>query len=995
MGAAICSQKARTLIKNLNTNIDFAAMKRYHLIFVVASIAALFSCSKETASNVENEGIKEPSTGVTIPENPQTVTLSACFETDAPEVKTVRDEQNEQKVLWESTDRIAVVAKYNGEVKLYHSEQAGEGGSSVKFQVNVDAGAELLYAIYPAELLKTAPATSESSVTVPVPAVQDGSFANANITVAQIKGEQITFRNICNLVKFTTTSAISKAQICVLDSRNLAGEAVVSFDDSGNVFITANATADRVTLENLKGPGTYYFATLPDETRWTGFGLRIGNDSGYKPGIIGSKPFPKNTRGTVTNVGTVDDRIQVGDYNLTSDQAGVLADLIASDMKSNTTRKNIAKAWRIHNKTINLAAGDYDMGKEIMVEFGGADEWVNVNIVGADSTTVNIVGGYSKSESRRIMEIGNKTRLSCEKITFKDAFVSGTYGDGAGFMFHNSNSGISFKDCRFINLKNSTDMSGGVFKLEGPTVDFTNCSFYENSAKNGGVYFQYNGTANFKNCKFKDNTASSIGGVFSNARGVSNFNNCVFKNCSAVQGGGAMASFDDNVTVNVIDSRFEKCHSPQGGAIIAKKASTTTFENVVFEGCYSEGTGSNPGGGALYMLKDNSGRSAEINAYNCTFKGCHTLSNGEGGAYQLRAGTLNVEDSDFIGNYTNGSKPGGVGHNWESSTMSFTRCNFVDNIASKNANAYQGTGGSSAGVHFVGEGATLHYSDCIFNSNAASKGSCFDIRTDTYVTFNGCEFKNNEAGQYGILFGANSTDLASLVFMNNCCFHHNHQRADNSPLIYYGTTRSVFCCYNTTVCENTQNGSSGSGNLLGTKGSLAIVSSTLIANTSRSVIEQLHNYYDCTLLMMNSIALNLNTTAQLLLYGNDETTGKMMNGGYNIAAPQNLVAKRYFNFGTTDVANADISYLSGASFNETTGKYIWNGPSEDKTLASVEVIKSYLNANYKPSNRSNNVIMTGKTNLGAEFITWLESIKAFESRPQTDLWPGAYGPVQK
>ena len=970
---------------NMITIIDFVAMKRYHLIFAVASIAALFSCSKETAANVENEDIKEPSTGVTIPENPQTVTLSACFETDAPEVKTYRDGK---KVLWESTDKIAVVAKYADEVRYYYSKEAGKDGASVEFQVNVDTGAELLYAIYPAELVKTVPVIGESSVTVPVPAVQDGSFANANITVAKIKGEEITFRNICNLVKFTTTSNITKAQICVLDSRNLAGEAVVSFDESGNVTVTANATADRVTLQNLKGEGTYYFATLPDATPWTGFGLRIGNDSGYKPGIIGSKPFPKNTRGTVTNVRNVDDHIQTDDYYLTPDQANKLADLIASDKTSETTRKNIAKAWRIHNKTINLAAGKYDMGKEIMVEFGGADEWVNVNIVGADSTLVSIVGGAEKSESRRIMEIGNKTLLSCKKITFKDALLSGTTGDGAGFMFQNGNSRISFESCRFTNFKNSDQKSGGVFKLQKPTVNFTKCTFDNNSAQNGGVYYQWEGTANFTKCKFEDNTASSVGGVFSDGNGKSNFDNCVFKNCSAVTGGGAMASFDNNVTVTVKNSRFEACHSRQGGAIIAKKASTTTLENVVFEGCYSDGQGGNPGGGALYILGDGS---ATINAKKCTFNGCYTLSNGEGGAYQLRGGTLNVEESDFTGNYTNGSKPGGVGHNWGSSTMSFTRCNFINNIASKNANAYQGTGGSSAGVHFVGEGATLHYSGCTFDSNAASKGSCFEIGKDTYVTFNGCEFKKNEAGQNGILFEANDGDVPSLVFMNNCCFHHNLQRNDNSPLIYQGASQSVFCCYNTTVCENTQNGSSGSGNLLGTKGSLAIVSSTLIANTSRSVIEQLWSWYESTLLMMNSIALNLK--AQLLLYVNDKTTGNIKNGGYNIAAPQNPdTNKPHFTFGNTDVENAVISSLGdGASFfDETTGKYIWNGPSEGKTLASVEGIKSYLNTNHKPSNRNNNANVKGKTNLGAEFVAWLESIKAFDSRPQTGLWPGAY-----
>ena len=956
-------------------------MKRYHLIFAVASIAALFSCSKETASNAGNEDGKEPSTGVTIPENPQTVTLSASFETDEPEVKTVRDGK---KVLWEKTDRIAVVAKFNDEVRFYYSKPAGADGASVEFLADVDSGAELLYAIYPAGLITTVPTVGESSVTVPVPATQDGTFANANITVAKIQSGSVVFRNICNLVKFTASSPVTRAQLCALDSRNIAGNAEVSFDVEGNISITPSATADRITLEGLTGAGTYYFATLPDETPWTGFGLRVGDASGYKPGIIGAKPFPKNTRGTVTNVGTVEDRIHGGDYDLGAGQTDVLVDLIASDLTSSTTRKNIAKAWRIHNKTINLAVGDYDMGKEVMVEFGGADEWVNVTIVGADSTSVNIVGGAAKSQNRRIMEVGNKTRLACRKITFKDAVMADA--DGAGFMFQNYNSAISFTSCRFTNLKNGTAKSGGVFKLQKPTVNFTNCTFDNNSAVSGGVYFQYEGTANFTKCKFENNTASSVGGVFCDAKGKSNFDSCVFKNCSAVNGGGAMASNDNDVTVTVKNSRFEACHSRKGGAIIAKKKSTTTLENVVFEKCYSDGTDSNPGGGALYILGEGS---ATINAKKCIFNGCYTLSNGEGGAYQLRGGTLNVEDSNFTGNYTTESKLGGVGHNWGSSTMSFTRCNFIKNISSKKNDAYKGTGGSSAGVHFVGNGATLKYTECVFDGNAASNASCFEVRANCYVAFDGCEFKNNEAGSTGVI--RNVDDAASIVMVNNCSFHHNNQRNDDNAQIFNGGKTGQFFCYNTTIYGNTQSGTVRRGSLISTLGSVAIVSSTLIANSSRSVIQQNKNLYNVVALIMNSILLNENASAQLLIFGNDETTPNMRNGGYNIVAPQDPSdKKRRFTLGETDVPNANMSFLAGGQFNAETGKYMWNGPSAERSLASVDVIKTFLNTNLQPDNRNTNANITGKTNLGAEFVTWLESIDAFSSRPQKGLWPGAY-----
>ena len=106
-------------------------------------------------------------------------------------------------------------------------------------------------------------------------------------------------------------------------------------------------------------------------------------------------------------------------------------------------------------------------------------------------------------------------------------------------------------------------------------------------------------------------------------------------------------------------------------------------------------------------------------------------------------------------------------------------------------------------------------------------------------------------------------------------------------------------------------------------------------------------------------------------------------------APQDLSATRSFTLGETDVQNANMSYLAGRQFNAETGKYMWSGPSTEK-LASVDAIKTFLNENLKPDNKNNNANIKGKTNLGAEFVAWLESINAFASRPQTGLWPGAY-----
>ena len=145
---------------------------------------------------------------------------------------------NGKEIHWTSDDKIAVFdnTNYKNSFNITDCE-----GSYATFSGEVTTGTTQIYAVYPYELAVSA---SGSNLVVNIPTDQTskaGSFAEEhNISVA--KGEKtpgyeaigdVTFQNVCALLKFTIPSYISDAHTVTLSSNSvIAGN--MSVDCSGD-----------------------------------------------------------------------------------------------------------------------------------------------------------------------------------------------------------------------------------------------------------------------------------------------------------------------------------------------------------------------------------------------------------------------------------------------------------------------------------------------------------------------------------------------------------------------------------------------------------------------------------------------------------------------------------------------------------------------------------------------------------------------------------------
>ena len=193
-------------------------MKANKFIIAALAIAATASCQKD--------GL----TGSEFTRETESATIISGADT--------KTSLNGKEIHWTSDDEIAVFdnTNYKNEFNITECE-----GSYAKFSGKVTTGTTQIYAVYPYELAVSA---SGSNLVVNIPTDQTskaGSFAEEhNISVAKgvkTPGHEaigdVTFQNVCALLKFTIPSYISDAHTVTLSSNSvIAGS--MSVDCSGD-----------------------------------------------------------------------------------------------------------------------------------------------------------------------------------------------------------------------------------------------------------------------------------------------------------------------------------------------------------------------------------------------------------------------------------------------------------------------------------------------------------------------------------------------------------------------------------------------------------------------------------------------------------------------------------------------------------------------------------------------------------------------------------------
>ena len=216
--------------------------KIYSLMVALIAVSAIVSCNKELV-NDEDLGVFSE------------ITFTAVSEVATKTAIGDKDENNARPVTWISNDKITV----NG-VEFYTEA----GGAEARFVTkNLDfTAAEQYNAIYPA----TAGASFDA---ITISASQDGTFANASISVAQSEDQYLEFKNLASMLKFQVPVACSS--VTIESTAPLAGTVSVSFDEAGNpVLGEVSSSSTTIKIEKALATETdYYVAVLPGEHKFT------------------------------------------------------------------------------------------------------------------------------------------------------------------------------------------------------------------------------------------------------------------------------------------------------------------------------------------------------------------------------------------------------------------------------------------------------------------------------------------------------------------------------------------------------------------------------------------------------------------------------------------------------------------------------------------------------------------------------------------------------
>ncbi|MEM7143494.1 MAG: choice-of-anchor Q domain-containing protein [Verrucomicrobiota bacterium] len=166
---------------------------------------------------------------------------------------------------------------------------------------------------------------------------------------------------------------------------------------------------------------------------------------------------------------------------------------------------------------------------------------------------------FSNNECRGsggAIRMNNGTSLVVKGSDFIANKASDFTGDG-GAILKNNTAALSVFESNFSENSAGDNggavYSGGVASGDDPLVDFTNCSFQGNMARDGGAIYNNSISPIFESCLFSGNSGS-LGGAMVNGLGSSPILvNCTLSGNIAGQIGGAICNVDDS------SSTFANC----------------------------------------------------------------------------------------------------------------------------------------------------------------------------------------------------------------------------------------------------------------------------------------------------------------------------------------------------------------------------------------------------------------------------------------------------
>ena len=456
------------------------------------------------------------------------------------------------------------------------------------------------------------------------------------------------------------------------------------------------------------------------------------------------------------------------------------------------------------------------------------------------------------------------------------------------------------------------------------------------------------------------------------------FDGLTFQNgFSGSSNGGALVFNGTGVTGKILGCTFignkvtdgtDGTSGLSGGAIHVGEAKLTV-ENCSFSKNYGRN------GGSLYS----NNAEAELTVKGCTFTEDYTYNTG--GSINNSNGTQTIEDCTFTRCYNMIGTGGAVHVNGISAVQTLKNCVFSACEANRN-NSYTKVDNKACGGAICVQNAYLDVTGCTFDGNMGSAGSAMLLQSgDGLVRVTDCVFKNNKGASRGLI----QTNGKVVLFMNNCQIFDNTLRTNQWGTVIHGGNPSVVCMNNCSIYNNVSEQAGGNSVCLNNDGFTVVVNTTVVGENAKSLCRS-NNSNGLFSLYDNCVLANKLDNG--IVFFKEKNSSVKLN--HDIIGPKATDNDGAWLEKTNVVVDGELSFCSGASFDNSKGYWKWNGPSASFVKAKEADIITSLNA---LDSNNGNARLNGA--FAPKFVEWVKSLDGFNKdqlgtvRTTTGTWPGS------
>lgn len=523
-------------------------------------------------------------------------------------------------------------------------------------------------------------------------------------------------------------------------------------------------------------------------------------------------------------------------------------------------------------------------------------------------------------------------------------------------------------------------MSAGTYSVADALVS-------EADGADFSVYGGYPAGAKGASLKARDAKANAIifdgegkSQIWLTQKGNVLFDGLTFQNgFSGSSNGGALVFNGTGVTGKILGCTFignkvtdgtDGTSGLSGGAIHVGEA------KLIVENClFSKNYGRN--GGSLYS----NNAEAELTVKGCTFTEDYTYNTG--GSINNSNGTQTIEDCTFTRCYNMIGTGGAVHVNGASAVQTLKYCVFSACEANRN-NSYTKVDNKACGGAVCVQDAYLDIIGCTFDGNMGSAGSAMLLQKgDGLVRVTDCVFKNNKGASRGLI----QTNGKAVLFMNNCQIFDNTLRTNQWGTVIHGGNPSVVCMNNCSIYNNVSQQTGGNSVCLNNDGFTAVVNTTVVGENAKALCRSNNNTTSGSFSIYDNCLLANKLDNGIVFFKEKNSSVKL---NHDIIGPKATDTDGAWLEKTNVVVDGELSFCSGASFDNSKGYWKWNGPSASFVKAKEADIITRLNA---LDSNNGNARLNGA--FAPKFVEWVKSLDGFNkdqlgtARTTSGTWPGS------